>query len=121
MWEAVAAWGVAVGTIAGLAALLGKKYFEKELELEQVRKTNISNVLSDLKSTVDDHKKAIGHHTMSLDKINSNLIKSDQDLKALKDELKEYSEGIGARIIAFESKVMRLSEDLILIKGEKRK
>ena len=120
MWEAVAAWGVAVGTIAGLAALLGKKYFEKELELEQVRKSNVSNVLADLKTTVEEHKKAINNLLSSLDKTNTSLLNTDADLKNIREEMKEYSESVGARIIAFESKVMRLSEDVILIKGQKR-
>jgi molecular chaperone GrpE (heat shock protein) len=120
MWEAVAAWGVAVGTIAGLAALLGKKYFEKELELEDVRKSNVANVLSDLKSTVEDHKKAITNLLSSLDKTNSALLRTDADLKNIRNEMKEYSDAVGTRIIAFESKVMRLSEDLVIIKGQKR-
>lgn len=120
MWEAVAAWGVAVGTIAGLAALLGKKYFEKELELEQVRKSNVTSVLSELKSTVEDHKRSIINHTGALDKINTSLLRTDSDLKNIREEIKEYSEAVGTRIIAFESKVMRLSEDLIIIKGQKK-
>ena len=76
MWETVAALGVAVGTIAGLSHLAGKKYFErKELELEQVRKSNVSNVLADLKTTVEEHKKAINNLLSSFDKTNTSLLK----------------------------------------------
>lgn len=121
MWEAVAAWGTAIGILAGLAAMLGKKYFEKELELEQFRKNSAMRVMDSLNDTVKEHKAAIANHAMALEKIHKDLINTDARMVKLASELKEYSDGVGARIIAFESKVQRLSEELIIIKGGKPK
>lgn len=121
MWEAVAAWGTAIGILAGLAAMLGKKYFEKELELETFRKNSAVRVIDSLNETVREHKSAIANHAQALEKIHKDLLLNDSRMKDLARELKEYSDGVGARIIAFESKVQRLSEDLIIIKGGKPK
>lgn len=118
--DVVAAFLGILTTLAGLAALLGRKYFEKEMELEKFRRDHVQGALSQLDATVQDHKKAIRAHTDSIEKLNSTIMRSDKDLRELSHSVKEYAESHDARIIAFEQKVLRLSEDLIIVKGTKR-
>ena len=116
--EFVAAFLGILGSIAGLAGLLGKKYFEKEMELEAMRKSTVTSAISDLKETVEDHKGAIRAHSEKLEKINTSLQRTDMDTKKLAEAVEQYAESHDARIIAFEQKIIRLSEDLWMFKGK---
>lgn len=107
-------------TIAGLTALLGRKYFEKEMELERFRRDHTQAALSELKSTVQEHKAALHSHSASIEKLNATMLRSDKDIKELARSVKEYADSHDARIIAFEQNVLRLSEDLMIVKGAKR-
>lgn len=118
--EYVTAFLGILGTIAGLAALLGKKYFEKEMELEGLRKSNILLAISELRETVDDHKGAIRAHSEKLEKVNTSILRTDMDNKKLGESFRELAESHDARIIAFEQKIIKLTEDLWLFKGKPR-
>lgn len=117
MWQAVAAIAVVLGTLAGIIKWLLEKYFEKQEELEALKKRNSDIMLENLSGTVDAHKKELRNLKNSLDLNTAALCKTDVELKDLAKQVSKYSDSTEARMQKFETQLIKIGEDLYLVKG----
>lgn len=117
MWEALASIAGVLGAMAAIIRWLLQEYFKKAKELEETKKSLQEKVLDELKSTVDEHKKELRILGSKIQVSTTSLNSVDVDLKSVTLKLNEYHQESKQRIEFLESRLIKLSDDLLMVKG----
>lgn len=118
MWEALAGIAGVLGALSAIIRWLLQEYFKKAKELEETKKTLQEKVLQDLNLTVDEHKKELRILGSKLEASTGALKTTDKDLQELALKLNDYYAESKTRLSVFESKLIKLTEDLFMLKGK---
>ena len=118
MWEAVFAIAGLMGTLAGLIRWLLVKYFDKQEELEALKKRFADTAIDNLKETVEEHKKELRILKVSLDRSADSIDRSDKQIKTMTEDLRSYVSESHIRMQHIESQILKLGNELIMIKGK---
>lgn len=117
MWEALASIAGVLGAMAAIIRWLLQEYFKKAKELEETKKNLQEKILDELKLTVDEHKKELRILGSKIQVSTTSLNAVDVDLKSVALKLNEYHQESKQRIEFLESRLVKLSDDLLMVKG----
>lgn len=117
MWEAVGGIATVLGLLGGIIKLLLDKYFKQADELEKTKKTLADKSIQDLSKIIEQHKVEIHKLREELVLNTKSIAKADKDLQVFSEDLRLYSERSQGRLEALESRMIKLSEELTLLKG----
>ncbi len=111
--------GVLIGILtvmAGFVRWLLSFYFKKEAEIEKLKKKLTDEVLSDLKSTVEDHKKELRLIKEKLDTVSIGYKSNQEGFKAITDSLRNYIDVQEGEIAKIKHDIKYLTDDVISLK-----
>lgn len=114
----------ALGIIAALVAAirwLMKINFKQSKEILQTKKDLYSERFEGLKKVTNELEASLKDTKLKLDKVMETLNRTRLEVENTKDKMSEYVETTEKKMSLFQSTVVQLSKDLILIKSTKPK
>jgi len=121
LWIAILTFGTAaVGAVRWLIHV----YWKQAETIEDLRSRNERITISKLRDAIDDIKKEIATHNRKMTEINQAILKAQQrieknttDTEALIKSVADYIETTAAKFKLMESQIVKLANDLIMVKG----
>lgn len=119
MWEAFGGVAAVLGLLGGIIKLLLDKYFKQAEELEHTKKTLAEKSINELKILLDQHKVELHKMREELSLNTKSIAKADRDLQKFTEDLRSYIDESNTRIQRIETSMIKLSDELLLIKGQR--
>lgn len=117
MWEAFGGVAAVLGLLGGIIKLLLDKFFKQAEELEYTKKRLADKSIEELQTIINQHKVELHKLREELALNTKSIAKADKDLQKFSEDLRFYVEESQLRIQRIESSVLRLSEELTMLKG----